>query len=413
MALADLINSFFGPPQSSDQSATPVSAVTVNPPTASPASVLPVQPMSASRPFVNGVNQNPNLSGPISFYPDDPGASQNPQPVPMNYNNSQASDAVQAADAQDAPRGGSANPGLYGLLPQNLQHGTLRNVLGALGDAFLVAGHQSPGYANNMARQAEGNAMAGMDVNDPNSVAAAAQRIAATGSPGAADLADKVTQQGEQAALRREYMQYNQDYREQVIGARNQNMVRQAAPQMQYYLSQATDAADYKTRLDYIQHRVQAIDPSLDAAAELGVPSADDWKPGSIGNLGMTSQQATVSSDKGKARENAVTVAQIGAGGHYAASTGAASISANKPTEGTIMSGLIQKQNGGQTLSDAEQRYFDAHTQVRAHSRGLAPNLTPGGGGTTAATPAFQNNHVYTDAKGRQATYLNGKWIPK
>jgi hypothetical protein len=49
--------------------------------------------------------------------------------------------------AEPAAQGGGGNPGIYGLLPPNLQHGTLRNILGAIGDAFLVGSGREPTYA--------------------------------------------------------------------------------------------------------------------------------------------------------------------------------------------------------------------------------------------------------------------------
>ncbi len=50
--------------------------------------------------------------------------------------------------AEPAAQGDDGNPGIYGLLPPNLQHGTLRNILGAIGDAFLVGSGREPTYAN-------------------------------------------------------------------------------------------------------------------------------------------------------------------------------------------------------------------------------------------------------------------------
>src|ERR1700761_322281 len=118
-------------------------------------------------------------------------ADQTPTPVAMNYDNSAQVAALRQAVQNDyAPPGGynSKDSGLYGLLPQGLQHGTLRSILGHLGDAFLVGtGHQAI-YQPRADRLAEGNAMAGYDQNPE----AAIQRLAATGAPDAMKDADQL-----------------------------------------------------------------------------------------------------------------------------------------------------------------------------------------------------------------------------
>ena len=65
------------------------------------------------------------LSGPQGPDAFSPPVSQGLQMPGINYNNTQAADAVKSAlQGEGTPQGGMANPGLYGILPQGLQHGT-------------------------------------------------------------------------------------------------------------------------------------------------------------------------------------------------------------------------------------------------------------------------------------------------
>ena len=397
MALTDLLNSLLATSQGSlgfgqtTNGVAPGQSTAPGGQTATPVSELVVQtqkkPQSGPPPVITPVqNNNQPLNVPIPTYTSPPptGVDQTPSPVGYDYNNSQQAQAVQSAiGGEPSPQGGTANQGIYGLLPKNLQHGTLRNVLGAIGDAYLVGNHMQPAYEERMQRQQMGNAMAGADPNDPGSMYAAAQRVAATGAIGAPDLADKLMSQAEQAALRRQYMEYNQNYREQIVGEKNQNLIRQAGPQMQYYLSQATSAADYAQRLTYVQGRIKAIDPGLDATAELGVPTADQWQSGMIGNLGMTSNQAQVSSDKGQERETQVKVAKI----RQNATVTAAGINANgrPPTDAEQRAALQPLIDNG-TATPAQRQMWAHLTQTSHASHSLIVPPT-GGGQIPTVTP--------------------------
>lgn len=166
----------------------------------------------------------------------------NPHPktsAPINYDNSAAVAGAQSAigaanaAARNAPagpaQGGSDNPGVFGMLPQSMQHGTLRNVIGALGDAFLVAGNKQPEYEQRMQRQEIGNAMAGVDPTDPASMTAAATRIAATGAPGADQMAAQLVEKAQQARLATLMQQQNFQYKQGMLQDRDLAVQSQAA----------------------------------------------------------------------------------------------------------------------------------------------------------------------------------------
>lgn len=405
------------------QSSTPLSELVVHAkagaagPTTMPAQATSGQtPVTAAAPPAAPVSSTPpDLSTTPPAAPA-AGVAQDAQPPTLDYNNSGASQAVNAAVAgEGTPPGGMANPGLYGMLPKSLQHGTLRNVLGALGDALLVSGGKAPAYEDRMQRQEIGQAMAGMDINDPQSVAAATQRVAATGAAGSADMADKLQTQAEQAAQRKQLMEYNQSYRNAVIGQRNDALFNRMYPAATADMSQSTSASDYATRLARWNQRIKAIDPDQDAMSAFAISST--YNPADMtSTAGMTNNQIVQHGDRQSAQATSIVNARIGAGSRIGAAgiEGGAHVAgsrmeADKPTEGTILSGAIARLRAG-TADDTDRAIIAHGTQVRSSGRGLAPGLTVGG--VKPAAPAFVNGKVYTDAHGNHATYSNGKWIP-
>lgn len=357
-------------------------------------------PQMQAPPADPGPLQGAPQAGPMD--PPDPGTPQTQQPPGINYNNTGAVNAVHSAlQDEGPPQGGSTNPGVYGLLPQHLQHGTLRNILGALGDAFLVGHGDQAQYRPRMERQEVGNAMAGMDINDPQSVQAAVQRVAATGAPGAAEMADKLQQQAEQAQLRRQYMEYNQQYRQQVMDDRHTRTDAQQAqvadryrPQVGGMLSGVKDAATYATKYHSLEAIARQIGGADATPASLwSIPEPGNWTPELTASYGMTSNNQQQSADRASNRANNIDVAHIragatttaagiNAGGHIAA----AGVSNQRPSEANFMNDYAARRKAGGTTSAEEDARFAHDTQV---SRGRRPS--PGG---SASGPVVTNGDV-------------------
>lgn len=371
----------------SDDSTSTVDPLTVTAATRIAAPDLSVQPGPATQ-----MDFTP-MPGTVSK-----GADQTAQPADINYNNNMQAGAISDALSGEPPlRGGSANPGLYGILPQGLQHGTLRNMLGALGDAFLVGGGGQAQYGPRMQRQEIGQAMAGYDPTNPQAAQAAIQRIAATGAAGSPEMADKLEQNFQSAQLRAQLMQ-------QTIQSRNNNLLNRMNPVAQVDLAQATSPEDYANRLDRWNKRLKTIDPSLDAVGAFGVP--DQYAPGALSaTSGMTSNQVIQHGDRQSQQDTSRRNTDINAASRVqAAGIGANSrnyntdVNADKSTSSSILQGLIDKQNKGETLTPAEQATFDHMTQVNKKGRSLPAGLiTPGGGSGGKPVPTA-SDHAYARA---------------
>jgi hypothetical protein len=269
-----------------------------------------------------------------------------------------------------------------------MQHGTLRNVLGALGDAFLVGGGKQPAYADSLARIREGAAMAGYDPNDPASVQAAISRVAMTGSPGSIQDADALQKNANDIALRKAMLEQQNWYRQSRIDDQREATLTRWQPQAAADLAQATNAADYAARKARWNARIKALYPdqpntTMDTSSAFGIP--DEYIPGAVNSTtGMTSNQVQESIDKGLGRQTSVQVARIRAGGTEAA----AGINANKPDQATFDDTYIKAKKLGLETTPEEDARFAHDTQVsgKAKLSLLTGGTHTGGGGGNIPT---------------------------
>lgn len=362
-------------------------------------------PMSSADQFLQ--QPNPQMDAPQA----PSGTSQDATPPGLNYNNSRQAGAVQdALDGEPALRGGSANPGIYGILPKNLQHGTLRNVLGALGDAFLVGSGHDAQYRPRMENQSIGAALAGYNPEDPDSVQAAIQRVAATGAPGSQAMVEKLQASYASAQYHKAQMAQTAAYHAAQTDARIDTRLQAIVPQLGGVLSQVRTPEQYASLYDQISRRIQRIDPKA-TPETLGLPGRDEWTAEGVNGYGLTANNVQQSTDRGYARGTSERNADVAAGSRVeAAQIGAGSrvlgaqISAGKPTNSTMMTNLMDKQNRGEELTGSEQAYFDHATQISARNRrrpppGAAPAPVHPAGGGGGSYPTFSPAQAAAAAK--------------
>lgn len=402
MALSDLLRSLITSDDpnggSTPENPTDVEGVVVTP-TKKPKPEM-LAPVSVdTNPQLGPALGNPQLTPPVPPAPPIPQAS---MASPFNYNNSNAQTDVQAAVDGLRPQGGSANPGIYGLLPEKMQHGTLRNVLGAIGDAFLVQSGNEATYGPRMDRQRVGLAMAGLDPDDPASVQAAIQRIAATGAPDSLALADKMQKDFNDAALRKQTQESNDIYKQQQTASRQDASIQRLIPYVGGMVRGATTKEAYKAAFQRAEAMAQRIDPQYHAT-DFGLIDPEDWTPEAALAAGLTSKDMLASGDKAAGRKTTERGQDVGARSRIqAASIGAGSrvqaarIGASRPTAASILDDLTEKQNNGETLTPAEQSVFNKMTILPSkRSRGALPaGVTIRGG---AKPPVAASGRVVTN----------------
>lgn len=385
-SLIDLLAGAFAPQQSDASPSDQDIAVTA--PLGKPANIPPV----LSQPTVP--------SGPLSA-PLNPSLGSGSQG--LDYDNSDAIAAIHKVLNANQPQGGSANPGIYGLLPQSMQHGTLRNVLGALGDAFLVGSGRQAQYGPRMERQQEGDAMAGEDMNDPNSVQAAMGRVAATGAPGAAELAMKGQDQLESTRLRMAQMDYNNIQRAQMNQNRDQIRLQGMLPSIGGMLSNVNSSAQYDQLYDAIARRTKTVGQGYDPE-DLGLPARGTWTPSAISGFGMTANNIQTSADRAASRVQAGRDTDVRA----AATIGGANINAGRVSDAQIMQHLQDIQDQGGTLSPAQSTVWKRLTNVRGGGRSLSPGLAPSSTPPTSPNSGGGNYPTFTRAQALAASRVPG-----
>jgi hypothetical protein len=408
---------------------TPVSELVVQAkrraqPQAPSAQMVPQTATDASS-LVSSPNYNPAPSPTVSQ------TDQSPQGAGLNYNNSDAVRALTQAERGDAPQSiNGGNPGLYGLLPQNLQHGTLRNVLGALGDAMLVGAGRQPSYADSMGRQQVGNAMAGVDYNDPASVSAAMQRVAATGAPGSIGYADSMQKNYNDVQLKMAQQQSLNAYRDSMVDAKTQTVRDQQAmyanrfqPQIGGILNSGggtKDAATYGRKWDSLVGLAKQIGgPNADPSSVFGLPAKEVWQPGMTDGWGMTANNDQMSQDRSaqRAQSNTNNVRSTGAGVQEAGIRAGASIQSAKINAAShpqseagldsyLASRITAANSGGPPLTAGEISLVNKRFTPGRTQRPLLISPT-GGGGTTAPGGAIAPHGPIGGApQGRDIAYL-------
>lgn len=360
--------------------------------------------------------------------PVEPGKYAQPTPgegANTRYNNTAQLHAVQDVENQYQPNPHGNGIGLANIIGAK---GTLRNVLGTLGDAFLIqAGHQ-PIHGPQADREREGQAMAGFQ-DDP---AAAANRMALTGSPGAVDDAQKMYTTYQQEQLKNAQLAANSDYRKSVIEDR-----------ASVHESQAADRqakADDRTRAlagGILKAAAMSGDPKKYASARAAVlgriqsnstidPSEFPEDPKDfINGYGMNSAQVSRNA-QGEERiqqQGELGRARIGAtirGQNVSAGNVRASIAGqNARSQELYDQGLARAVNAGKTLSAGDAARWAKATHIATGKGGGSHIvLPPGLGGGAPAAPANPAGgqpppieHHYPS--GRVAVWNGKAWVPK
>ncbi len=327
----------------------------------------------------------------------------------LNYDNSKSITAMRAAQAANPPMGGSDNPGIWSLLPEKVQHGTLRNILGAIGDAFLVQSGHDPTYGPRMQRQKESNAMAGY-TNNPR---AAIENLFGTATPNSMEGGLNLLKEYQGDLRAREANQASADQHADAQASLNQNRQALADDRKSAALARTyplvhgmlTAAAQSGNQTVY----AQAVQRAKQFAEQQGLDFEGYGVPDSIGDYvtgtGMTANNIATTGNTVRGQD---LTAQARAATNSTTQRGQ-----DLAAQGRAVNAGIAQQNANTAVTRAAQ------TATRPQL--VIPGLTvrPAGGASpaptkaaTAPTSQFKDGVVYTDAKGNKARYDKGKWVP-
>ena len=225
----------------------------------------------------------------VSPLPPPPPAPPPPRPPAKNpFSPEHAALAQAAAQAQaQLPRvSGGTDAGLYGFLPQKMQTGRLRDILGAIGDGILIEGGHKPIYAPRKEARMMDQALLGYD-QDPEM---AALRLGQTGAPDSVNQSTTMLNNIETARLREQQNQELAAYRQEQNRIRTENNLRQLGSTIvPGLLANARTPEMYAgvyDRLDAIARR-----NGLNATEAFGIPDPIDWTPEMTSRFGVTGGQ--------------------------------------------------------------------------------------------------------------------------
>lgn len=322
------------------------------------------------------------------------------------YNNTDEVNAIQQVK-QQYPQGNTGSGlGLSNLIGAK---GTLRDVLGTLGDAFLIQSGHQPIHAEQRYREQIANAAAGFE-NDPG---AAASRLAATGAPGSMDDAQKMFDTAQTQKLRQSQQESNNQYRDSNVAIRQETADSQASARQ----GQVEDRAR------------QAMGGMLQAAAASGDPK----KYADARTRALALGKSRIK-DFDADSEVPATAEEYGAGYGMSAGqvarnqTSNASIaerasSSNQRNATTIRGQNISAGNNNKRVAATErgQDMGQQNNKDRIAAKGSGQHLTiPGlnvGGGAqpaAAAKPAGgaqQFSHTATGANGKRMGWNGKQWV--
>lgn len=347
---------------------------------------------------------------------------------------------------QGYPQNGNNDVGLGKFIPNSLPgSGTLRSLLGTVGDAFLIqSGHQPLHRQQDQANQLA-QAAAGFD-QDPG---AAAGRIAATGVPGSIQDAQSLYTAAQNEKLREATLENTQAYRNSVLDDRTQNhQASQAIAQQKQddrtrslnggILAAAASTGDQAKYTAARQAAIARAGPGSSITADEYPEDLHDFNAGYGLNANQFARNATANANTTQRGE----IAAGNLGARYAGIQAGvrntnARVNAVVRGQDTSVPGqvqaLVNKQNSGQQLTPAEQAVFNHATHVSTGRGGgagggllasipgvangqntplPAPNTTgfPAPSATARSPQPNANVPTHTYPSGRVIQYIGGQW---
>jgi hypothetical protein len=419
-----------------DQTVPPVLAQNVAPPPPPNSGPQDIVVTAKANPKITLADQAPisdaglsnNVPGAMAITPPAPPGPYVPRTVdPGQYDNTMDVKALGDVSAQDAnvaaqgtPAGGANNP----IANFMGNHGTLRSLLGTLGDAFLVqAGHQ-PLYQNRVDAAKLAQAAAGYTTNP----GAAADRIMASGVPGSLAEGQTGYQSFQNDEIRKQTMANEAAYRQAYLGQRQEGVdsLAQSRQDHEDQIARSTFGARLAaapTQQAYDQTR-QAIIAQLSKMPNSGInpdvefpANQSDYNKAYGLTAGQYSrQQTTMSGQQQRGEianmENATRQRGQDIQGGVGAQRNAVMRQNGSQTMPAQIERISQKVNQGQQLQAGEQRLWDTYNE-KGRKAGLLSSI-PGLGGQRQGAPqsAPQGGPIHTYASGRQAQWDGHEWVP-
>jgi len=279
------------------------------------------------------------------------------------------------------------------------QHGVLGQILGHLGDAFLVGSNRAPQYQPRMDQQAISQAMVGAET-DPM---AAAARVAATGVPGAAEASRQVLQQANEMKLRQQIQEQNNQYKQSMVQSRADQATQRMLPYVGNMVGGAKTIDDYTQAYSRADAIAKRLDPNSDAGSAFGLVPPEQWQPGMMSGAGVTAGQQLRADTTKRGQDMTQQNTETAAGSRITAAQIYAHAHPTQPNMPTELNEIGAKIDNG-TATPSEKAIF-SHFASPPRSAGIHLGSQPTGsssGGQQSSVPitmAGPNNPVANGGK--------------
>lgn len=288
-------------------------------------------------------------------------------PIPMG-------NAGMLEEAQDAAKLAPQRKGMFGL------KGTFRDVLGALGDAFLIQSGNKAMYRPHREQEKMADAMAGFTQNPQ----AAMERLAAL--PGGGDAAIKLNDNYETQQLKKAQAESLGETRRSQIDERDYKRKQDFGNYAARVLAKADTPEKLAAAQRLLQTRAQNLGLDLE---ELGISKDMTPEEQSVlasGDMTVNQQEALPRRDRQLdiSQQNANTAKENATSNRIRANRPPAGRSAPQPTDAAMAAPLIQKMGkvGWKGLSTNEQEQLRSLGRSPDRGRGKTkrqpPALPPG-----------------------------------
>ncbi len=211
------------------------------------------------------------------------------QPAPPPVQNPYSPEYIQAAQQASQSQGqlprisGGTDAGLFGFLPQRMQQGRLRDIIGAIGDGLLIEGGHKPIYAPRKESRQMGQALIGYDQNPEQALL----RLAQTGTPDAIKLAQEGIQNLETREQKAAIDEALNNYRQQQMDLKRFQSAQQLTPYLRSIMADVKDAEGYSKAWDRMSQMLSRMGIKADATEVFGIPGPNDYEEGMLENLGL------------------------------------------------------------------------------------------------------------------------------
>jgi len=301
-------------------------------------------------------------------------------------------------EAAEARSGSPQRSGKFGV------KGTFRDILGLLGDAFLVQSGNKSVYDVRRQEEDMADAMSGFSQNPM----AAAERLAAM--PGGAEMAQKLYDDQQTNALRQAQIQSLGDTRRSQIAERDYKKTQDFGNYAARVMAKADTPEKQAAALRLLTKRAAATGIDLEEFGIMEGMSPEDRAAFASGDMTVNQQEQLPRRDRQLdiSDRNATTAERNAQSNRIRANRPPAGRAAPQPTNAAMAAPLLRRLESGQTLSPAQSEILERLGYSKDRGRGRGRRT--GAGASAATRTPSEGDRRRNNRTNQVQTFRNGQW---